>query len=141
MQSASMTGLVSVPHPKAAMFASKRAERLAMEKAKREHTENAETAHGLHYVHVRSVDYHSNGVFSFAAKGGITVAYAFSGYGRRFIEVACAYCHANDSYCKREGRFQAAHKFDRGETMTIRVPKNKEPVDVIKVMFSYLLDE
>jgi hypothetical protein len=139
-----MTGLVSVPHPKAAMFASKRAERLAIEKAKREHTENAETAHGLHYVHVRVRAHKWDDKakdYRITAKGGITVAYAFAGYGRRFIEVACAYCHANDSYCKREGRFQAAHKFDRGETMTIRVPKNKEPVDVIKVVFSYLLDE
>lgn len=91
-------------------------------------------AHGLRFVHVRSdPDWNISN-----HKGGVTVAYTKRGH--RTIDVACALVHEKDSYNKSIGRFVAAKNYERGDTITLRVPKNMPTAAFIKTMFGTMVE-
>jgi hypothetical protein len=124
-------------HPKQLEHRTARASRLMKARVKRIDETNITHALKLRYVHVRerSVDY----PFSLSNKGGVTVTYQLpERRGDRMIRVACAIVHENDSYCKREGRYQAAKKFRNGEVITLRVPKNWSTPQFLKNMFRHI---
>lgn len=89
--------------------------------------------HGLRYLHVRKLDMIDELPMN---KGGCTIAYAKARPNDNVILVSTALVNDHDSYCKADGRRIAAHRFDRGYCVALRVPKNMSTSYFLKCMFT-----
>lgn len=133
-------------HPKAVEQRREAALRAYQERSQRAREHYLTAAHKLRFVHVRSRDWEAERKerdprkMVLSQTGGVTVAYQLPPRkGDRMIRVSCAVVHENDAYCKRIGRWNAAVKFDNGEVISVRVPKNMSPAGFIKQMFGVML--
>lgn len=128
-------------HPKQAQQQEARVMAALEEQARVEREHNLARKHKLRYVHVRRMaGYVGVDTYAPVPKGGVTVAYQLPARkGSRTITASCALVHDNDCYCKRTGRYFAACKFDKGEHIQLRVPRNMPPSEFLKRMFGEML--
>ena len=75
------------------------------------------TEHKLQFTHIRSD--------STDGKGGCTIAWVAPTTRpdeSQMIQIAVAWCHPNEQYCNRIGRYLAATQFDEGHRINFRLP-------------------
>jgi hypothetical protein len=100
---------------------------------------------GLSFVHVRpqvpdqewdpinGQDYGRNPL-RVSSRGGLTIAYALRNSGKQ-LEIALGKCSRLDTFCKVEGRYQAATAFDQGLTLSIPLARKIELKSYLYGMF------
>ena len=74
-------------------------------------------------------------------RGGVTVAYApvlHDSKGNpagKFAEVAVAYCHPDETFCRAEGKMVAMENLNNGRSILMPIYKSKHPVRLLRDMF------
>lgn len=115
-------------HPRKAAALEAHAKWVILKASKLEQEREITKRLNLRYFHIN---------LNASGKGGCTIAYKTPTHkGGKIIPVSLALCHANDSFCKKDGRFLAAQYFDKGNVIWLRVPKDYSIPEFLEATFA-----
>ncbi len=134
---------MSTHHPKAVEHALLREARKKEQAEKRAEEASMQQRYSLRFAHIRATrpDFRK-GISVLLPKGGATLAFVrtrANGVPGDFVKVAIAHTHKKDAYCRREGRYHAACRFDDGQFITLRIPRATPASSVLKRVFKEVI--